>query len=388
MIHEYPSIYGTVNNIQTEMKDSPYDWEIVVAENGTVDENTPRGFTGPKALYRGIMATGRIKYVFEPRQCGPVARNTGARLADGDFVIFMDAHTTLGKDSIEPLANYLWDHKECGLISGLTAWSHYSFGAMGGFYEIFHPPEKQAAGEGGPSLPTHMHGHYMGMNRIRDRSIIKNPRPFKVIMASQAYTMYRREVFWELKGYFDECRFYPHPEGYLPLKALQMGYTVISHPLSYHIHGMYPRSYKMDNNSKKMAIVDSVLKSDVSDKDKLEQIRFALSYSQPDEGMKKIKEYGNLSWSEHGARNVFMIGYILGDMKWLDICYEALLRKHGKRRLPMLRQSAIDTVDATGTREWLRNEEKFTLDEVLIAARKEKIAGMENWFDKIGPDPL
>jgi len=388
MIHEFPSIYSTVNNIQTEMKDSPLDWEIIVCENGTVDVNTQRGFTGDKALYRALMRSGKLKYFFEPRQCGPVARDTGATHASGDFLIFMDAHTTLGKDSIEPLVYYLMDHKECGLISGLTAWSHYDFRRLGGYYELFHEPEKQKAGQGGPTLPTHMHGHYMPMGRIRDRSILENPRPFEAVMGSQAYTMYRREVFWELGGYFDECRFYPHPEGYLPLKAKMLGYTVVIHPLSYHIHGMYPRSYKQANYVKMVTLVNNILKSNIPDSAKLEQIQFAMAFDQPDEGMKKLQEYGNWSWSEHGVRNVFMIAYILGDTKWLDICYDALKGKHGRRRLPKLKESAIKTVDKTGTREWLRKAEKFSLDEVLTTARKEKLPGMENWFDKIGKDPL
>lgn len=388
IIHAYPEIYATVNNIQTEMKDSPLDWEIIVCENSIVDENTPRAFTGPKALYRAFMRSGKLRYYFDDRQCGPVARNTGAVNATGDFVIFMDQHTTLGKDTIEPLAYYLMDHKECGLISGLTAWSHYDIRRLGGHYELFHPPEKQATGGGGPTLPTHMHGHYMPLGQVRDKSIIKELRPFEVVMGSQAYTMYRRDVFWKLGAYFEECRFYPHPEGYLPLKAKMLGYTVMVHPASWHIHGMYPRTYKQANKEKMVNIVNNIMMSDASDKSKLEQIRFGLMYNQPDDGMKKIREYGGWSWSEHGARNVLMIAYILGDEKWLEICYEALVKKHGQRRLPQLKESAKETVDKTGTREWLRNAQKFSLDEVLTTARKDRIEGMDNWFDKIGPDPL
>jgi len=167
-----------------------------------------------------------------------------------------------------------------------------------------------------------------------------------------------------------------------------LGYTVVVHPDSWHIHGMYPRTYKQTHQAKVLTIIANALKAEASDAAKLEQIEFAMSYNRPDEGMMKIKEYGNWSWSEHGARNVFMVAYILGDMKWLDICYEALMKKHGRRRLPQLKESAIQTVDKTGTREWLRDAEKYSLDEVLMTARKEKILGMEHWFSKIGKDPL
>ena len=382
-IHEYPSLYATVNNVQTELVDSAYDWEIVVAENGTVDRNTPH----MKKLYRYILRRGRLKYVFSPHQCGPVARNTGARLADGDFLIFMDAHTTLGKDSIAPLADYLTDHEECGSVAGLTAWSHYQFQRLGAFYGLFHPRKKQEEGRGGPSLPTHMHGHYKAMGHLRDKTLLSNPRPFEIVAGSQAYTMYRRDEFFDWDGYFDECRFYPHPEGHCHLKVRMMGKTVVTHPWSYHIHGMYPRSYKFSNATKILDGIAGVLRSELEDSEKLRAIKQEMTYDDPDEGQRKMAEYGGWSWHEHGIRNVFMVAYILGDEKWLDICQKYISRKHG-RKFEELRRSAVETVDATGQRERLRNRQQMSLDEVLTKARKDRIPGMENWFAFIGKDPL
>jgi len=348
-IHEYPSIYATINHIQTEMFDSSYEWEIIAAENGTVDSNTAHAFNGKRPLYRALIHKKRLKYVFDSRQCGPVSRNTGAKVADGDYVIFMDAHTSLGKNTIDILADYLADHDECGGIAGLTSWSHYDFKRMGAYYQLF-------GGGGGPTLPTHMHGHYMAMGHLKDRTLIINPRPFTVVMGSQAYTMYRLKEFLELGGYFNSCRFYPHPEGYMPLKVWMTGKTMVTHPLSWHIHGMYPRQYAVSAEER--------------------------------EG--KIREYGGYSWHEHGMRNVLMIAYILGDEKWLNICYDALVKKHNPRRLPELKTSAIEVVDSEPTkiRSWLRNHQECSLDEVLINARKNRIAGLENWYDKIGRDPL
>jgi len=377
-IHEYPSVYSTVNNIQTEMEDSKYKWEIILVENGVVDRNTPH----MKKLYRWIIRQGILKYFFEDRQCGPVARNTGVREADGDFIVFMDAHTTLGKNSIDPLADYLSDHEECGSVSGLTSWSHYDFIRLGSYYELFHRKEKQESGKGSRTLPTAMHGHYMGMGHLRDKDLLINPRPFEVVMGSQAYTMYRREEFLGLEGYFDECRFYPHPEGHMPLKVWMTGKKVVIHPHSYHIHGMYPRSYKFSNNTTILTGVAAILKEELGDGEKLQKVREMMFYDSPDEGQKKIDEYGGLSWSEHGIRNVLMVAYILGDVKWLDICCK-YTGASGK-----LKQNAVEVVDATGQRERLRNKQIMTLDEVLTMARREKIPGMENWFDPIGDDPL
>lgn len=385
MIHEYPQVYGTVNHIQTEMQDSPYNWEVILAENGTIDPNTER----MKGLYRINFRQGVMKYVFEPRQCGPIARNSGTRIADGEYVVFMDAHTSLGKGSLGILADYLHDHKDVGSVAGLTSWSHYDLPRMGAYYELFHPEEKQQNLQGGPTLPTHMHGHYMPLGRVRDKAIIAKLKPFLAVMGSQAYTMYRRKEFLELGGYFEGCRFYPHPEGYMPLKVWMTGQKVAIHPGSYHIHGMYPRSYKMSNQQKMLDSINGILTNDVLDlHEKIEEIKLAMMYDQPDEGEEKIKEYGGWSWSEHGVGNVFKIAYILGGDKWLDLCYGVMIRKHGVRRLPQMKKLAVEVVEESGEKDRLERMSEMTLDEVLTIARKQRIPGMENWFSKIGPDPL
>lgn len=349
-IHEYPSIYLTVNNIQCEMYYSKYEWEIIVAENGTQDVNTPKAFTGRRPVYGVPMKHGLIQYVFEPTQCGPVARNTGARLADGDFVMFMDAHTSLGPDTIDPLADYLEEHPECGCIMGMTGKSHYSKPHMGAFYELFHP-EKEKERKGGPTLATHMHGSYRGQRsipwEIRDK-------PFPVMMSTQAYVMYRLEDFWDLGGYFDGCRFYPHPEGYMPLKVWMSGMECRTHPDSWHLHSLYPRS------------------------------RFQTG----PERRKKIREYGGYEVSEHDRMNVMKIAYILGGDKWIDICRDALVYKHNIPEYKIVELYDLAKRVATPEREKLKGKFKYTLDDILIKGRVEGIAGMEKWDDRIGPDPL
>jgi len=373
-IHEYPSIYSTVNNIQTEMKDSPYSWEIIVAENGIVDENTEKAFTGTRALYRTIMGT-KIKYIFEPRQCGTTARNTGTKLAKGKYIMFMDAHTTLGKDSIEPLVQFLEEYEECGCISGLTSWSYYDRDRMGAYYELF-------GGGGGCTLLTNMHGHYMPLGFIRHQ------QPFKAVMGSQAYTMYRKDEFLKLDGYFEECRFYPHPEGLMPLKTWMCGKEVWIHQDSWHIHGMMHRHYEQAQAVKMIEQIKSMMRKNPL----LSEIERLLNEETSDEGVKKRNEYGGWSWYQHGVRNVLMVAYILGDEKWLDICYEELLKRD--KNLAFLKKSAVQVVDESGARKKLRNVQERSLDEMLVMARKSiktrlnKVWGMENWDKRLGADPL
>jgi len=366
-IHEYPNLYGTVNALQAYAQASELDFEIIVAENGTMDPNTPKAFTGDRALYRAIMGgdDSLLKYVFEIRQCGPIARNTGARIASGDYVMFMDAHTTPGlnaeaPNSIEALVEVLEDNPDVGGVSGLTAWSHYDYMRLGSFYELFHTPEKRASGKGGPSLRTHMHGHYMAIGHIprshpQRREITVEMQPFDVVMGSQAYTMYRLDEFLKIGGYFEGARFYPHPEGYMPLKMWMTGKRMVVHPKSWHIHGMYPRTYA----------------------------------ASPVERDAKIKEYGGYSWQQHFQRNVMMIALILGGEKWMKICHDAHWRPNLDWLEEDLVQSAVSTVESqAGELEWFYSHREMTLDEVLTMARRERILGMEKWYDGIGSDPL
>ena len=361
MIHEFPAVYLTVNNIQSELSDSKYRWEIIVAENGTQDVNTPKGFTGEKPLYRVPMKAGLIKYVFEPIQGGPQARNAGAKVADGDYLMFMDAHTTPGKNTIDIMVDYMEGHPECGCLMGTTLKSHYWKDHSGAFYELFHQ-EKEKQRKGGPTLATHMHGSYRALRSVPEE---ERYTPFKVVVSNQAYVMYRREEFWELGGYFSGTRFYPHPEGDLPLKMWLSGKECRTHPDAWHIHGEPCRGY----------------------------------FQTGPERRKKEREYGGYSTGEHGWMNVMKIAYLLGGEKWSSICREALQFKHRvpEYKMEELYKVAVDC--ATPERERLEGKFKYSLDEVLTMARKTGIVGMEDkyhkgewvssgWDTRIGEDPL
>ena len=351
-IHEFPAIAHTLFSIQAEMQDSPYKWEIIVVENGTVDANTSKWFNGDKPVLRTALGDGRIKYLFDPIQCGPHARNTGARAATGDYLMFMDAHTGLGKNTISPLAEFLRDTPNAGGISGLTSWSSYDYEWLGAFYELFLLPERQKIHQGGPTLDTHMHGHYMSLGRIPNREAIKNKTPVRVVMTTQAYTMYRRKEFLDIGGYCDEARFYPHPEGYISLKYQMAGKEWYVHPGSYHFHSLYPRSYSLN----------------------------------PQETKTKIDEAGGYSWGEHGHMNVYKVAYILGGDKWANICNVSLKECGSRSDEDKLMKIAIEQVEPV--KERLSDKFIYSLDDVLTHARKEHIPGMENWLSPIGPDPL
>jgi hypothetical protein len=269
--------------------------------------------------------------------------------------MFMDAHTGLGKNSVSPLVEFLKDTPNAGLVSGLTSWSTYWYDRLGSYYELFLPPVQQATHKGGRTLDTAMHGHYMAAGHLSDMHPLayKEKLPVRVVMGSQAYTMYHRKDFIDIGGYMDIARFYPHPEGYMPLKLQMAGKEAYVHLGSYHFHSMFPRKYQLNEV----------------------------------EGGAKRQEYGGYSWQEHGHMNIYKAAYILGEDKWLNICNKSIKEESGgfpneDTLVALAKEQAIPV------REHLADKFIYDLDTVLTNARKERIPGMVNWFNPIGPDPL
>ena len=120
MINEYPAILHTVNSIQIEMAEKNYEYEIIVVENGKIHEYTDNFLKG----YRIPIQRELIRYAFEEVQCGPAARQKGAEMAYGDKIMFMDAHTNLGRNTIAPMIK-AFDLLDAGIIHGSVVKTHW-----------------------------------------------------------------------------------------------------------------------------------------------------------------------------------------------------------------------------------------------------------------------
>ena len=334
MVHEFPSVYFTLFSIQNEMLGGNYSYEINVIENGEQDIHTPNFLT----LFRGPISGKLINYDFEPTQCGPAARMKGARMAKGKYIIFADAHTVFGRDTIpkmiEPLEKDVSDE-----VHGTTLKTHW-VPRGGAHYKLFN--------NGGPNLNTHFHGTYA---RADDPVTL-----YPIVGGTLAYVAFRRQEFLDSHGYHPECRYYPHPEGYLPLKYLMLGKRVHCKPDCFHFHSNYPRNYGTKIKSEPV-VID--IKGD--------------PYT--------------LMGQDNLIRNAHLCAYTLGGDKWLKILTDSWLTKVASQYV--VKGIAEDAkIAAQGERKWVEANAKYTLDEVLTQARKDKIAGMSDWLPAIGEDPL
>lgn len=322
-IHEYPALIHTLFSIQNEFSDLNYTWEIVVVENGEQDSYTPKFLQ----LFRVPIARKQIKYLFEPIQCGPAARMTGAKAAQGKFLVFMDAHSEVGKNTLPLLLNTL-EEKQAGEVHGVTVKTHWDPNAAGGHYQLF--------GGGGPNLFSHMHGTYC--------RAVQGNGPYLVANATLAYVAFWRKEFLKLRGYHPACRFYPHPEGYLPLKYWMFDREVWLHPQAFHFHSNYPRNY----GTKIHEGLTIDIKGD------------------------PYKVVGN----DHCIRNAMICGYTLGGEAWLQHIYDYWSKKvRSKYVLNGIKEDARRVSE--DERQWILDNAHWTLDETLQRLHDIKVKGTE-----------
>lgn len=321
-IHEFPALYHTLFAIQVEMEDLGMSYEMIVVENGEKDVHTPKFLT----LFRVPIARKLIKYLFEPIQCGPIARMTGAKEAQGRYLVFLDAHSALGKNTIPLLINTL-EGKNAGEVHGVTVKTHWDSRQAGGHYQLF--------GGGGPKLNSHFHGTYCRAT---------GNEPYQVGGATLAYVIFNREEFLKLRGYHPACRFYPHPEGYLPLKYWMFDREVWLHPKAYHFHSNYPRNY------------GSKIKEGLTIQIRGDPYR--------------------LIGNDNLIRNAMICSYTLGGEPWIQRVYEYWSKRvRSKYVLNGIREDA--RASAEEEYQWILDNAHHTLDEVLQDLHQRKTRGVE-----------
>jgi len=95
------------------------NWECWVIDDGSTD-STSR-IVNDIAIY-----DKRINYVYQENQGQPVARNTGLRLAKGDYIQFLDADDLLEPMKFSRQLNYLLQNTEVDIVYGAVGYFNNS----------------------------------------------------------------------------------------------------------------------------------------------------------------------------------------------------------------------------------------------------------------------
>ncbi|MBI2475132.1 glycosyltransferase family 2 protein [Candidatus Uhrbacteria bacterium] len=94
--------------------------EIIVVDDGSTDDTKIR-----------IDRFGdKIKYVFQNNQGAPTARNNGAKLATGNFLLFSDADIFFKPNMLEKMFSVLETHKDVSYVYCGFLWDNKKFPAQ------------------------------------------------------------------------------------------------------------------------------------------------------------------------------------------------------------------------------------------------------------------
>lgn len=308
-ILEYPSIIQTIFALIEELSDENYSYEIIIVENAERDPYS-------RIFRKEMVAFPEIKYVFEPTRCGPIARNTGARVAKGKWLLFTDAHVIPGKNTIPLLIDTI-EETEAGLVHGTVRWMG-RWNKTGYHYRLYTTYKNGQLNPDWPNLSTNFGA---GFEHTPQQNV-----PYKVACASLAYVLTPRKAFQKVRGYNPICRDWPVPNPAFPLKYWMFGYECLLHPDAHHWH-LLPR-----------------------------------------------RERRSKDWKQIKARNGMICAYTLGGVKWATRVLES------QRQLEYNMDTVYDDVLRITKEEhqWTQTHAKYSLDEVLTMLYQQGVAGTEN----------
>jgi glycosyltransferase involved in cell wall biosynthesis len=92
--------------IESVLKQTHQDWELIVVDDGSTDETA-----AAIAKYGSY-----LQYLYQPNSGVASARNLGFAAVKGDYVLFLDSDDLLLPCSLELLSRFLDDHRGVGIV--------------------------------------------------------------------------------------------------------------------------------------------------------------------------------------------------------------------------------------------------------------------------------
>ena len=164
---------GCINNIRKYTRDLLY--EIIVVNNSDRAKET-------KLLHSDLKENDDIKILDTKNRGFGTANNAGAKIARGDYLLFLNSDTLLVNNSIKKMVDFLRDHAEIGAMTPL----------------IFQPD--------GKTLQKHFFGDFptigsLTFRRWKGRNADISKQYFYAEMVSAACMMIKKELYDKFNGF-------------------------------------------------------------------------------------------------------------------------------------------------------------------------------------------
>lgn len=236
---EFPQIVMTIHNIIQDLETflKPDEWEIIIVDNCSKDPDSWRF-----VAERGLFFHRNVRILHDPIAGNVTARNKGAKIAEGEYIFFVDAHMSFKVGSFK------------AMIEAIKT--------TGG---MVHPPVQWMGGYE-PSEPSYQYTIKLGEKiwGTWNRNIVSETEPFYIPICGHCCLGMRRDQFLAFGGYNNYFRCYGGGEVYLDMKWWMMGSTVVSVPtaLAYHLSAGRGYSFKQDDLIHNMMLLGLSLGAD------------------------------------------------------------------------------------------------------------------------------
>lgn len=207
--NEAANLWFTIHAIRIEMERNPAgSYEIVVVDNGSTD--TTKAFLEDPAIAQWV----RRVETTDRSGPGPV-RNAGAEAAQGDILIFADAHVLFSSGFFQRVSSTMRDEiwNRVGSLHFPCSWNGFTPTEFSTHYEL--TLEQNFWGNnlnGGFQTLTEIAAHGHGCVAVR------------------------KDRFFEVGGYHPAQAGYGGDETYLDLKFAMFGFRNYSDPRAYYLH--------------------------------------------------------------------------------------------------------------------------------------------------------
>jgi glycosyltransferase involved in cell wall biosynthesis len=223
--NEYPQVIFTIQNVIEEL----IGWckfEVILVDNLSTDK-TAKYFEGMKTWF---VRKGVFKYVrYDDKLSHWNAKNVGVKVSSGKYLLFLDAHCIVKRDSIRKMIEFLRSKEGIEKVGGVHGYICYILDSHRLEYRV----------------QTKFFGYQFCSACPPPDS---NGRPYKVCVMSTCGMMSPRYAFDELGGWNTEFGIYAGGESYINWKQSTCGYPHWIHPESVIWHFADKRGYSWNHN--------------------------------------------------------------------------------------------------------------------------------------------